>query len=171
MDCSLPGSFVHGIFQAGVLKQVAIFYSRGCSRPRDWTHISCVSCIAGRHFMLSHQENLNYMFMYVYYIFIDIVVQSLSCVRLFATPWTAAHEAPLSSTISQSLLKSVSIELVMLTNHLILCCLLLHLLSVFPNIRAFSSESALPTRWPKYWSFGFSISPSNEHSSCHISFG
>ena len=89
------------------------------------------------------------------------------CLTL-CNPVDAAHKAPLSSTISQSLLKSVSVELVMLTNHLTLCCLLLHLLSVFPNIRAFSSESALPTRWPKYWSFGFSISPSNEHS--HVIF-
>ena len=87
--------------------------------------------------------------------------QFLSCVWLFATPWTAAHQVPLSSTTSQSLLKFMSIELVMLFNHLVLCCLLLLLPSVLPSIRDFPSESALHIRWPKYWSFSFSISPSN----------
>ena len=92
------------------------------------------------------------------------VVQLLSCVRLFATPWTAAHQAPLSSAISQSLLKFMSIELVMPSNHLILCCSLLFLPSIFPSIRVFSSESALHIRWPKYWQFSFCISPFNEYS-------
>ena len=92
-----------------------------------------------------------------------VVFQSLSCVQLFETPWTTAHQAPLSSTISQSLLKFISIELVMLSNHLILCCPLL-LLSVFPRIRVFSSELALQVMWPKYWSFSFSISFSSEYS-------
>ena len=87
-------------------------------------------------------------------------VQSLSCVRLFATPWTAACQAFLSITKSQSLLKLISIELVMPSNHLILCCPLL-LLSIFPSIRVFSNESALCIKWPKYWSVSFSISPSN----------
>ena len=86
-------------------------------------------------------------------------VQSLSCVRLFATPWTAACQAFLSITKSQSLLKLISIELVMPSNHLILCCPLL-LLSIFPSIRVFSNESALCIKWPKYWSVCFSISPS-----------
>ena len=90
--------------------------------------------------------------------------QSLSHVRLFATPWTAAHQASLSITNSQSLLKLMFIELVMLSNHLILCCPFFLLPSVFSSIRVFSSESALHIRWPKYWSFSFSISPSNEHS-------
>ena len=89
---------------------------------------------------------------------------SLSRVRLFATPQTAAHHAPLSITNSQSLLKLMSIELVMPSNHLILCRPLLHLPSVFPSIRVFSSESVLCIKWPKYWSFSFSISPSNEYS-------
>ena len=80
------------------------------------------------------------------------------------TPWTAEHQAPQSFTISQSLLKLMSIELVMPSNHLILCLLLLFLPSVFPSIRVFSNESALHIRWPKYWSFSFSISPSNEYS-------
>ena len=91
------------------------------------------------------------------------VVQSLSHVQLFATPSTAAHQASLSVTISQSLLKLMSIELVMPSNHLILCRPLLLLPSIFPNIRVFSNQSALRIRWPKYWSFSFNISPSNEH--------
>ena len=89
-------------------------------------------------------------------------VQSLSRVPLFVTLWTAAHQASLSLTISRSLPKFMSIELVMLSNHLILCCPLLLLSSVFPSIRVFSNESALCVRWPMYRSF--SISPSNEHS-------
>ena len=91
-------------------------------------------------------------------------VQSLSRVWLFATPWTAGCQASLSITNSQSLLKLMSIELVMPSNHLILCHPLLLLLSIFPSIRVFSNESALCIRWPKYWSFSFNISPSNEHS-------
>ena len=91
-------------------------------------------------------------------------VQSLSRVRLFATPSTAAHQASLSITNSRSLLKLMSIESVMPSNHLILCCPLLLLPSIFPSIRVFSHESVLCIRWPKYWSFSFSISPSNEYS-------
>ena len=90
-------------------------------------------------------------------------VQSLSHVRLLATPWTAARQASLSITNSQSPPKLMSIELVMLSNHLILCHPLLLLPSIFPSIRVFSKESALCIRWPKYWSFSFSISPSNAH--------
>ena len=92
-----------------------------------------------------------------------------SCLIL-CTPWTAAWQTFLSFTLSQSLLKLMSIELVMPCNHLILCCPLL-VPSVFPNIRVFSSELALCIRWPKYWSFSFSISPSNKYSgliSCRI---
>ena len=83
---------------------------------------------------------------------------------LFATPWTAAHQASLSVTNSRSLLKLMSIALVMPWNHLVLCCLLLLLPSIFPSIRVFSNESVLHIKWPKYWSFIFSISPSNEYS-------
>ena len=92
------------------------------------------------------------------------VVQSLSRIQSFVTPWTAARQASLSFTISQSLLKFMSVELVMPSNHLILCHPLLLLPSIFPSIRVFSSESALCISWPKYWSFSFSISPSNEYS-------
>ena len=91
-------------------------------------------------------------------------VQLLSCVLLLVTPWTAARQASSSITNSQSLLKLMSIELVMPSNHLSLCRPLLLLLSVFPSIRVFSNESALRIRWPKYWSFSFNISPSSEHS-------
>ena len=90
-------------------------------------------------------------------------VQSLSRVRLFTTLWTTAHQASLSITNSQTLLKLISIESVMPSNHLILCRPLL-LPSIFPNIKVFSNESALRIRWSKYWSFSFNISPSNEHS-------
>ena len=90
-------------------------------------------------------------------------VQSLSRVRLFATPWTRVHQASLSITNSQSPPKPMSIKLVMPSKHLILCCPFLLLLSIFPSIRVFSNESALCIRWPKYWSFTFTISPSNEH--------
>ena len=91
-------------------------------------------------------------------------VQSLSRVQLFATPWTAARQPSLSITNSQSLLKLVSIESVMPSNHLILHRPLLLAPSIFPSIRVFSNESVLHIRWPKYWSFSFSISPSNEYS-------
>ena len=90
-------------------------------------------------------------------------VQSLSRVWLFATPWTAAHQASLSITNSWSPPKPTSIELVMPSNHLILCHPFLLLPSIFPSIRAFSNESALHISWPKYWSFSFNINPSNEH--------
>ena len=90
-------------------------------------------------------------------------VQSLSCVQLFVTPWTAARQASLSITCSRSSLKLTSIESVMPSNHLIVCCPLL-LPSIFPSIRVFSNESVFPIRWLKYWSFSFNISPSNEYS-------
>ena len=90
-------------------------------------------------------------------------VQSLSHIQLIATPWTAACQASLPITSSSSLLKLISIESMMPSNHPILCHPLLLLPSVFPSIRVFSNESALRIRWPKYWSFSFSISPSNEY--------
>ena len=93
-----------------------------------------------------------------------IVVQSLNRVWLFATPWTTALQASLSITISQSLLKLMSIESVMPSNHLVLCHPLFLLPSIFPSIRVSSSESVICIRWPKDWSFSFNISPSNEYS-------
>ena len=91
-------------------------------------------------------------------------VQLLSCVQLFVTPWTAARQASLYTINSRSLLKLMSIELVMPSNHLILCHPLLLLPLIFPSIRVFSKESVLCIKWPKNWSFSFSISPSNEYS-------
>ena len=91
-------------------------------------------------------------------------VKLLSLVQLFPTPWIAEHQATLSSTNSQSLLKLMSIELVMPSNHLILCCPLLLQPSIFPSIKDFSSEWVLCIRWSKYWDFSFKITPSNEHS-------
>ena len=92
------------------------------------------------------------------------LVQSLSRVGLFVTPWTVEHQASLSITNSQSLLKLMSIELVMPSNHLILCHPLILPLSIFPSIRLFSNKSVLYIKWPEYCSFTFSISPSNEYS-------
>ena len=91
-------------------------------------------------------------------------VQLLSCVQLFLTPWTTAHQASMSITNSWSLLKLMLIKSVMTSNHPILCQSLLLQPSIFPSIRVFSNESVLCIRWPKYWSFSFSISPSNEYS-------
>ena len=153
MNCSPPGFSVHGILQARILEWVAISSFRGSSRPRDWT---CISCIAGGFFTacaIGKVHLINFS-----------SVQFLRCVWLFATPWTAAYQASLSITNSWSPPKPMSIELVMPSNHLIPWCPLLLLPSIFPNIRVFSSESVLCIRWPKYWSFSFSISPSNEYS-------
>ena len=91
-------------------------------------------------------------------------VQSLSHAQLFVTPWTAAHRSSLFITNSWNLLKLMSIKLVMPSNHLILCCPLLLLPLIIPSIRVFSNQSVLLSRWPKYWSFSFSINPSNEYS-------
>ena len=110
-----------------------------------------------------NQDMQIYVFIY-FYILNICSVQSVSCVRLFATPWTAVYQASLSVTNSWSLLKLMSINLVMLFNHLILWCPLLLLPLIFPSIRVFSNESVLCIRWPKYCSFSFSISPSSEHS-------
>ena len=93
-----------------------------------------------------------------------VVVQLLSCVQFFVTPWTAAHQASLSFTISQSLLNFMFIESVMPSNHFILCCPLLLLPSIFPSNRVFSNELILGSKWPKYWNFSLSVSLPNENS-------
>ena len=124
MDCSPPGSSIHGILQARILEWVAISFSRGSSRPRDWTW---VSCIGGR------------------------------CFYLWARP-------PYSSQTPGVYSYSWTIESVMPSNHLILYSSLILLPSIFPSIRVYSNELALHIMWPKYWSFSFSISPSNEYS-------
>ena len=101
---------------------------------------------------------------YIFSLSLSVVVQSFSCIQLFVTPWTAAHQAPLLSTISWSLLKFMSFKSVMPSNELIFCHPLLLLPSILPSIRIFSNESVLHIRWPNYWSSSFSISPSNEYS-------
>ena len=169
MDCSSQASLSMGILQARILEWVAMPFSRGSSQPRDWTW---VSRIAGRFFTIwatrEAQESWsglscpppgNLPDAGVKPVF---VVQLLSSVQLFVTPWTAAYQASLFFTTFQSLLKLMSIELVVPSNHLILCRPLLLQPSIFPSIKAFSNESALHMRWPKYWSFSFSASLSND---------
>ena len=107
-------------------------------------------------------HNVKHITVNLYSLKFVVVVHLLSHVQLFATPWTGLHQATLSFTISQSLLRFMSTELVMSLNHLILCHPLLLLTSIFPSIRVFPNESAFCIRWPKYWHF--SISPSNEYS-------
>ena len=143
IDYSLPGSSIHGIFQARFLEWVAISYFRESCWPRDQTHISCVALV-GRFFITGPPGNPLHMSSFIQ-----------SCLT-FAAPWIAAHQASLSSTISQNLLKFISVESVILSNHLIFCHPLL-LPLIFPSIRVFSNESTLRMRWPKYWSFSFSI--------------
>ena len=117
---------------------------------------------------IEHKWERYIYILYIYYIYIwslkGSVQFSLSRVWLFATPWTAAHQASLSTTNSWSLFKVMSIESVRPSNHLILCRPLLLPPSIFPSTRVFSNELVLRIRWPKYWSFSFDISPSNEHS-------
>ena len=134
VDCSWPGSSVHGILQAGILEWVPMLSSR------DQTGISCI----GRQ-ILYHCTTWEAPFHSQF-----SSLKLLSRVQLFATSWTAAHQASLSITNFWSLPKLMSIESVMPSNHLILCCPLLLLPSIFPSIRVFSSESALHIRWPKY---------------------
>ena len=171
--CNPMDYTVHEILQARILEWVSFPFSRGSSQPRDWTQ---VSCIAGRFFtswatrrekqgsmndwMWTALEGEESKTMPRIWAWLFISVQLLSCVWLSATPWTEIRQAPLSFTISWSLVKFMFIELVMLSNHLILCCLLLLLPSIFPRSRLFSKESALRIMWPKYWSFSFS----NSHS-------
>ena len=150
MDYSLPGFYIHGIFQARILEWVIITFSSRSSRARDWTW---VSCIVGTRFTIWTTRGVPT---------IDSVESSH--VSLFVTPWTAAGQASLSSTNSQSLPKLMSIESVTTSNHLILCLSFLFLPSIFLSIRVFSNESTLHVRWPKYSSFSFNIRPSKEHS-------
>ena len=107
---------------------------------------------------------MSHLFSFCFFIGIHMYFSSVSHIQLFVTPWTAAYQAYLSITNSWSLLKLMSIDLVMRSKHLILCHPLLLPPSIFLSIRVFSSESVLRIRWPKYWSFSFSISPSNEYS-------
>ena len=126
--------------------------SAACHKYRCWRNGNSIIC-----------WEIIQKFSGLHYIKCVSSVQSLSPVWLFVTPWTAARQASRSITKSRSLPKLMSVELVMPSNHLILCHPLLLPPSIFPSIRAFSNESALHIRWPKYWSFSFNISPSNEH--------
>ena len=153
MDCSLPFSSVHGIVQARILEWAAISFSiKACFMAI----INQVSSL-GKRAEISEEQ---WMVLYMYHF---SSIHLLSRVRLFATPWTTAHQASLSITISQSSLRLMSIESVMSSSHLILCRPLLLLPPIPPSVRVFSNESTLRMRWPKYWSFNFSISPSNEY--------
>ena len=153
MDCSLPGSSVHGISRSRMLEWVAISFSRGPSQTRESN--LCLLHWQVDSFPLSNQRNLIHTGL--------SSVQLLSHVWLFATPWITVSQASLSITNSQSPPKPMSVELVMPSNHLILCRPLLVLPSIFPRRRGFSNESTLHIRWPKYWSCSFNISPSDEH--------
>ena len=185
MDCSPPGSSVHGILQARLLERVAISFPILClwvdteslfEFPKSYSKFSlAVSFTYGDvsfHVTLSIHCTLSFLprshvHKSVLYVYVSIQfssVHSLSCVRLFATPWTTARHASLSITKSQSPPKPTSIESMMPSNHLTLCRPLLFLPSIFSSIRVFSSESVLHIRWPKYWSFSFSSSPSNGYS-------
>ena len=129
------------------------------------SHIEHEKILAGIHTYLENGPNYIYLKIATFICRVLTVVQLLSHIQLFVTPWTAQCQAPMSSTVSQSLLTLMPIESVMPSNHLILCHPLLLLpFSLSHSIRVFSSESILCIRWPKYWSFSFSISPSNEYS-------
>ena len=162
MDCSPPGSYVHGVSQARMLEWVAISYSRGSSWPGDQTWLSCIT---GRFFTIwaTREANRDYLLLLFSQVYQFRSVQfSHSVVSDSATPWIAACQASLSITNSQSSPRLTSIESVMPSSHLILCCPLLLLPPIPPSISVFSNESTLCMRWPKYWSFSFSIIPSKE---------
>ena len=128
-----------------------------------WKMITKISLVSIHHHSC-FKAKIIFLVMRTFKIYLFISIQSLSHVQLFSTLWTSAHQASLSLTNSWSLLKLMSIELVMTSNHLILCRPLLSLPSIFPSNRVFPNESVLLIRWPKYWSFSFSISPSDEYS-------
>ena len=144
-------------------RQLCIFHSHwiGSLPFIEWSILSPLNWIP-THKILNSVVPWDFKLFVSPYIYIDSL-QLLSRVWLPVIPWTAAHQASLSITNSRSSPKLMSIDLVMPSNHLILCCPLLLLPSIFPNIRVFSNESALHIRWPKYWSFSFNISPSHEH--------
>ena len=153
-DCPSNRGLTEGFpWRQLVYKGLSWAKSRLFQGPGPWSwHCSCPGYKINLWFILNFSE------------IPSVVVQLLSHVRLFVTPWTAARQASLSFTISRCLLKLMSIELVIPSNHLVLYHSLLLLPSIFPSIRVFSNESALRIRWPKYWSFSFSISPSNGYS-------
>ena len=135
-------------------------YLRVCGPLHTGSELLEVKVVATNPFKGEIQNCRSFIFI----VMLLFVVQLLSHVQHFATPQMAVHQASLSFTISQSLLKLTSIKSLIPSNHLVLCCPLLLLLSIFPSIRVFSCESTLCIMWPKYWSFSFSISPSNGYS-------
>ena len=155
MDCSPPGSSVHGILQVRILEWVASPFSRGFSWPRDQIRMSCInrqvllpSEPPGSPYILPYYHLVILPYYHIPFLGYLSSVRSLSHVQLFVTPWTAAGQASLSITNSWSLRKLMSIALVMPSNHLILCRPLLLLPSIFPSIRVFSNESVLNIMWP-----------------------
>ena len=153
---------------SGVLQSDSVIHTHTHTHPHIYTHIyitECVYIIFRCFSIIVYKIEYNSLSSAVEPCGLSafVVDQWLSCV-FFAASWTAAHQASLSFTISWSLLKLMPIDSAMLSNHLILCCSLLLLLSIFPSIRDFSNELAFHIKWPKYWSFSFSISPSNEYS-------
>ena len=162
MDCSPQGSSIHGVLQMRILKWVGMPFLGGSSLPRDWTYVYLVSC-TGRRVITSVTWEAQCRTSWYNKIFSSVQF-SRSVMSDSAIPWIAARQASLSITNSRSSLKLTSIESVMPSSHLILCHPLLLLTSVFPRIRVFCNVSVLYIRWPKYWSFSFSISPSREYS-------
>ena len=156
MDCSPPGSSVHGILQAWIQERVAISFFM----------VHLFRIFSNGIAILGIKINFQVIWLFKFWTKAWSVssVQLLSCVWLFVTPWTAPHQASLSITNSRSLFKLMSTESVMPSNHLIFCHPLLLPPSIFPSIRVFSNESVLHIRWPMYWSFSFSFSPSSEYS-------
>ena len=160
LQTSLPSTFCNYTFFSEIWTPTS---ERGLICQACLYSLACPLSALESHIVLPYILEL--LFYYILYFILPLLsVQSLSRVQLFVTPWTAACQASLSITNSQSLPKLMSIESVMPSSHLIFCCPLLLLPSIFPSIRVFSDESALHIRWPKYWSFSFSISPSNEYS-------
>ena len=155
VDYGPPGSSVHGAFQARILEWVVILYSGYLPNAGIEPMSLGPPALSGGLLILNTLFHILFLCCFSFF-----VVQLLSRVQLFVTPWTAAHQAFLSFTISHNFLKLMSVESVMPSNHLILCSLLL-LPSIFSSIRIFSDESVLCIRWPKYWNF--SIIPSNEY--------
>ena len=159
--CNSMDYTVHRILPARILECVAYPFSSRSSRPRNWTRVSYIAggfftnwAIREAHDVTEEENNSRRILQIIWEV---SSVQTLSRVWLFATLWTAACQASLSITNSQSLLKLMSIRLVMPLNHLTLCRPLLLLPSIFPSIRVFSKESVLRIRWPKYWRFSFGI--------------
>ena len=160
MDCGPSGSSVHEIFQAKILEWVAISFSRGSSGPGNWTWFSCTAgkFLHCRQILYQLSDDWEKPNRYTL-----SSVHLLSHVQLFVTSWAPSCQASIHYQL-RGLLKLMSIESVIPSKHLILCRPLLLPSSIFPTIRVFSNESALHIRWPKYWNFSFSISPSNEYS-------